>query len=193
MKKILFFITLCVAGCTVYTEKQSEALSQNVYATNDSVNKGRVDLAYYYSAETTKLVKLPKHRIPIQSIVRAGKVIKGAQPSDPTRIIIIPEQYKGDSVVVVGSTDYQDLIKTRSIAEQLKKDNINLAKDKINTDKELVHQKEMSNKMVVDLNHLQQEVYKKDLAILWRNIIIISLIVLIGVYFYAKANGLFFL
>lgn len=193
MKKILFFIMLCVAGCTVYTEKQSEALSQNVYATNDSVNKGRVDLAYYYSAETTKLVKLPKHRIPIQSIVRAGKVIKGAQPSDPTRIIIIPEQYKGDSVVVVGSTDYQDLIKTRSIAEQLKKDNINLAKDKINTDKELVHQKEMSNKMVVDLNHLQQEVYKKDLAILWRNIIIISLIVLIGVYFYAKANGLFFL
>jgi len=192
MKKILFIALLCITGCTYYTEKQSEALSQNVYATNDSVNKGRVDLAYYYSAETTKLVKLPKHRIPIQPIVKAGKVIKGAQPNDSTRIIVVPAQYKGDSVVVVGSSDYQELIKTRSIAEQLKKDNSNLAKDKIDTDKELVRQKDMSNKMVIDLNHLQQEVYKKDLAILWRNIIIISLFVLIAGYIYLRMNRLFF-
>lgn len=193
MKKLLLLALFCIAGCTVYTEKQSEALSQNVYATNDSVNKGRVDLAYYYSAESTKLVKLPKHRIPIQPIVKAGKTIKGASPDDSTRIIVVPAQYKGDSVVVVGSADYQDLLKTRSIAEQLKKDNVNLAKDRIATDKELVHQKEMSNKMVVDLNHLQQEIYKKDLAILWRNIIIITLFVLIGGYFYLRLNGLFFL
>ena len=192
MKKILFFALLCITGCTYYTEKQSEALSQNVYATNDSVNKGRVDLAYYYSAETTKLVKLPKHRIPIQPIVKAGKVIKGAQPDDSTRIIVVPAQYKGDSVVVVGSSDYQELIKTKSIAEQLKKDNVNLANDKKDTDREVVRQKDMNNKMVIDLNHLQQEVYKKDLQILWRNIIIISLFVLIAGYIYLRMNRLFF-
>ena len=192
MKKILFFALLCITGCTYYTEKQSEALSQNVYATNDSVNKGRVDLAYYYSAETTKLVKIPKHRIPIQPVVRAGKVIKGASPDDSTRIIIVPAQYKGDSVIVVGSTDYQELLKTRSVAEQLKKDNVNLANDKKDTDREVVRQKDMNNKMVIDLNHLQQEVYKKDLAILWRNIIIIGLFVLIASYIYLRMNKLFF-
>lgn len=192
MKKILFFALLCITGCTYYTEKQSEALSQNVYATNDSVNKGRVDLAYYYSAETTKLVKIPKHRIPIQPVVRAGKVIKGASPDDSTRIIIVPAQYKGESVIVVGSTDYQELLKTRSVAEQLKKDNVNLANDKKDTDREVVRQKDMNNKMVIDLNHLQQEVYKKDLAILWRNIIIIGLFVLIASYIYLRMNKLFF-
>lgn len=192
MKKILFFALLCITGCTYYTEKQSEALSQNVYATNDSVNKGRVDLSYYYSAETTKLVKIPKHRIPIQPVVRAGKAIKGASPDDSTRIIIVPAQYKGDSVIVVGSTDYQELLKTRSVAEQLKKDNVNLANDKKDTDREVVRQKDMNNKMVIDLNHLQQEVYKKDLAILWRNIIIIGLFVLIASYIYLRMNKLFF-
>jgi hypothetical protein len=192
MKKILFFALLCITGCTYYTEKQSEALSQNVYATNDSVNKGRVDLAYYYSAETTKLVKIPKHRIPIQPVVRAGKVIKGASPDDSTRIIIVPAQYKGESVIVVGSTDYQELLKTRSVAEQLKKDNVNLANDKKDTDREVVRQKDMNNKMVIDLNHLQQEVYKKDLAILWRNIIIIGLFALIAGYIYLRMNRLFF-
>jgi len=191
MRKILLFAMLCIAGCTVYTEKQSEALSQNVYATNDSVNNGRVDLAYYYSAETTKLVKIPKHRIPIQPVVKAGKVIKGANPTDSTRIIVVPAQYKGDSVVVVGSADYQELLKTRSIADQLKKDNVNLAKAKTDTDKEVLKQKDMNNKMVKDLNHLQQEIYKKDLAILWRNIIIVTLFVLIAGYIYLRMNKLF--
>ena len=48
MKKVLLLAALFVVGCTYYTEKQSEALSQNVYAANDSLNKARVDLAYYY-------------------------------------------------------------------------------------------------------------------------------------------------
>jgi len=47
--------------------------------------------------------------------------------------------------------------------------------------------------MINDLNKMQKEIVEKNLAILWRNIIIISLLVLIGIYFYAKSNGLFFL
>jgi hypothetical protein len=189
MKKAFLIATLLLASCTYYTEKQSEALSQNVYATNDSLNKARVDLAYYYSNETTRLVKIPKKRIQIQSIYEAGKV---AQANVKSRVVIVPDQYKGDKVVVVGSTDYQALLKDREIARQLEKDNINLIKAKKTTDAELAKQAEYTNKMVRDLNHLQAEVYKKDLAILWRNIVIITLLVIDAIYIYLKARGLFF-
>jgi translation initiation factor 1 (eIF-1/SUI1) len=192
MKKILLLSVLLVAGCTYYTEKQSEALSQNVYAANDSLNKARVDLAYYYSDQTTRLVKPPKKRINIQPVYQAGEVIKDAKAGEKTRVVIVPSQYKGDKVVVVDSVEYQDLLKVKAIAEQLKKDNANLTSAKENTDKELAKQAEYNNKMIKDLNHLQAEVYKKDLAILWRNIIIISLIGLIGGYIYLRMNKLFF-
>lgn len=192
MKKILLLSVLLITGCTYYTEKQSEALSQNVYAANDSLNKARVDLAYYYSDQTTRLVKPPKKRINIQPIYQAGEVIKDAKAGEKTRVVIVPSQYKGDKVVVVDSVEYQDLLKVKAIAEQLKKDNANLASAKENTDKELAKQAEYNNKMIRDLNHLQAEVYKKDLAILWRNIIIISLIGLIGGYIYLRMNRLFF-
>ena len=192
MKKILLLSVLLITGCTYYTEKQSEALSQNVYATNDSLNKARVDLAYYYSDQTTRLVKIPKKRIPIQSVYQAGDVVKGAKTGTSTRVVIVPDQYTGDKVVVVGSTEYQELLKTKAIAEQLKKDNENIIKAKVETDKELAKQAEYTNKMIKDLNHLQSEIYKKDLAILWRNIIIVTLLGGIGVYIYLKMNGLFF-
>ena len=191
MKKILLLSALLVAGCTYYTEKQSEALSQNVYATNDSLNKARVDLAYYYSDQTTRLVKPPKKKIDIQPIYQAGDVVKDAKAGEKTRVVIVPSQYKGDKVVVVDSVEYQDLLKVKAIAEQLKKDNANLANAKENTDKELAKQAEYTNKMIKDLNHLQAEVYKKDLAILWRNIIIVGLLVLIGGYIYLRMNKLF--
>ena len=191
MKKILLLSALLVAGCTYYTEKQSEALSQNVYATNDSLNKARVDLAYYYSDQTTRLVKPPKKKIDIQPIYQAGDVVKDAKAGEKTRVVIVPSQYKGDKVVVVDSVEYQDLLKVKAIAEQLKKDNANLANAKENTDKELAKQAEYTNKMIKDLNHLQAEVYKKYLAILWRNIIIVGLLVLIGGYIYLRMNKLF--
>jgi hypothetical protein len=191
MKKILLLSTLLITGCTYYTEKQSEALSQNVYATNDSLDKARVDLAYYYSNETTRLVKPPKKKIVIQSIYQAGEVVKDTKAGERTRVVIVPSQYKGDKVVVVDSTEYQDLLKVKAIADQLKKDNINLVNAKNNTDKELAKQAEYTNKMIKDLNRFQAEVHKKDLAILWRNIIIVSLITLIGGYIYLRMNKLF--
>ena len=189
MKKILLLSVLLVAGCTYYTEKQSEALSQNVYATNDSIDKARVDLAYYYSNETTRLVKPPKKRIDIQSVYQAGEVVKDTKAGEKTRVVIVPSQYKGDKVVVVDSAEYQDLLKVKAIADQLKKDNLNLVNAKQNTDKELAKQAEYTNKMIKDLNHLQAEVYKKDLAILWRNIIIGVLLASIGGYIYLRMNS----
>jgi len=193
MKKVLLISVLFIAGCTVYTEKQSEALSQNAYATNDSLNKARVDLAYYYSDQTTRLVKIPKKRINIQSIYETGVVVKGTKTGPGTRVVIVPDQYKNDKIVVVGSAEYQELLKTKAIAQQLKKDNENILLAKTNTDKELAKQAENNNKMVIALNTMQKQLVQKDLAILWRNIIIISLLSLIGGYIYLRLNKLFFL
>jgi len=192
MKRFLLLFTLLIASCTYYTEKQSEALSQNVYATNDSLGKARVDLAYFYSNETTKFVKPPKHPVKINAVYQAGDVVKNSKSAEKTRVVIVPDQYRNDKVVVVGSTEYQELLKDREIKKQLEQDNKNMTKQlDINKD-EIKKQNDMRDKMVKDLNHLQSEIYKKDLAILWRNIIIISLLGLIGGYIYLRMNKLFF-
>lgn len=193
MKKIFLFLTLALVSCTVYTEKQTEMLSQNTYATNDSVNKGRIDLAYYYSDQATRLVKPPKHRIPIASVYEAGDVVKNSKQGEKTEVILIPKQYQGSKVVVVGSDDYQSLLKDRSIKNQLTNDNKNLLDDKKRTSDELLTLQKNSSKILDKLNADEKLLVKKDLAILWRNCIIVGLLALIALYFYAKANGLFFL
>jgi hypothetical protein len=193
MKKLILITTLFLASCTIYTEKQSEAVSQNVYATSDSLGKARVDLAYFYSNETTKFIKPPKHPIKINAVYQAGDVVNNSKNAERTRVVIVPDQYRNDKVVVVGSAEYQDLLNDREIKKQLENDNKKMAKQLDVNKNELKKQNDMHDKMVKDLNHLQAEIYKKDLAILWRNIIIIVLMGLIAAYFYAKANGLFFL
>jgi len=65
---ILVATALLLSGCTVYTEKQSEAVSQTVYATKDSIDNARIDLAEQYINETVKLIKPPKKRIDIQPV-----------------------------------------------------------------------------------------------------------------------------
>jgi len=182
MNKTIFLALLLpfITSCTVYTEKQSEALSQNVYATNDSVNKGRIDLAYYYSDQTTRLVKIPKHRIQIQSVYEAGQVVKGTKTADKTRVVLVPDQYKDEKVVVVGSSDYQDLLKDKTVVDQLKNDNKNILKDKILVDNELKKQAEMKDKMVNDLNKLQKDHIKDQFTIFRDNVIIVVLLIIIA-------------
>lgn len=172
-------------GCTVYTEKQTEAVSQSVYATKDSIDLARIDLAESYINETVKLINPPKKRIQISAVYQ-----KPIQVNDSKqRIVIVPEQYKSDKVVVVNSTDYDNLLKDKDIAIQLKKDNEILAKARNEFDAERIKQQEMQNKMVKDLNIMQKKLLEKDLAILWRNIIIVSLLAIIGGYIYIGMKG----
>jgi len=175
---LVFSLLFIFSGCTVYTEKQSEAVSQNVYASNDSIAKERIDLAQFYSNETTKFIKPPKHRIIINQISK-----------NKQRVVIVPSQYSNDKVVVVGSNEYQDLLKDRSIKKQLEQDA--LVKDKqIKSDNaELLKQKQMSDKMVKDLNSLQQEVLKLRLSGLWKDVVIVALLVLIGGFIYIKVSS----
>jgi hypothetical protein len=184
--KRLALACMLLMGCTVYTEKQTETLSQNVYATYDSLESARIDLATYYSTQTTRLVQPPKKRIEIQPIYEAGKV---ADQDAKTRVVVVPEQYRSDKIVVVNSIEYQDLIKDKAIADQLKKDIANQIKSRESVDKELQKQAEYNSKMVRDLNSMQKKLVEKDLAILWRNIIIVSLLAVIGGYIYLRMNS----
>ena len=183
---VLLFCSLFIfSGCTVYTEKQTEAVSQSVYATKDSIDLARIDLAESYINETTKLISPPKKRIQISAVYQ-----KPIQENDSKqRIVIVPEQYKSDKVVVVNSTDYDNLLKDKDIARQLKKDNEILTKARSEFNAERAKQQEMQNKMVRDLNVMQKKLVEKDLAILWRNIIIVALLGVIGGYVYIRMNS----
>lgn len=179
-------IAVLMVSCTVYTEKQSQALSRAVYATKDSIDKARLDLASTYSTESTRIVKPPKKRIPIDSVYKkvntsipvvASSAKPGKEiPVQKQRVLIIPEQYKHDTVVVVNSNEYQELLKDKETLEQLKEDLKNERLFKTEVDEELQRQKEYAEKMVKDLNIMQKKLVEKDLAILKRNVIIVVLI-----------------
>jgi hypothetical protein len=186
---LVFSLLLFFNGCTVYTEKQSEIVSQNVYAANDSISKARVDLAQFYSNETTRFIKPPKHPIKINAIYQDGQVVKNGEKPERTRVVIVPDQYKSDKVVVVGSKDYDQLLKDSAVKKQLEEDNKIKDKQLQSNNTELTKQKEMSDKMVKDLNYYQKEVYKLRLSGLWKDIVIVVLLLVIGTFIYIRISA----
>lgn len=186
---------LFLTSCTVYTEKQSEALSQSVYATKDSIDRARIDLADYYISESVRLVKPPKKRVNIQAVYKKEEVTLDKKATNPTtankqRVLLIPEKYKSDTVVTINSQEYEQLVKNKEISAQLEKDFANIAKTKQLVDTELTRQIEYSEKMIKDLNTMQKKLVEKDLAILQRNIIIVALLASIGVGVYLRMKGI---
>jgi hypothetical protein len=192
---VIFFLIFIFSGCTVYTEKQSEALSRVVYATKDSLESARIDLADKYSTESTRLVKPPKNRIDIKSVYRKNiDNVTSSNKATPTiinkqRVIVVPEKYKDDTLVVVSSEEYQQLLKDKETFAQIEKDNAQLIVARNTVDQELIRQMEYNDKMVRDLNAMQRKLVEKDLAILQRNIIIVSLLASIGIGVYLRIKG----
>lgn len=201
---LLVFSSFIFSGCTVYTEKQSESLSQAVYATKDSIDCGRFDLADEYSTQTTRIVRPPKKRIEVLPIykntvpVNSNKnVVDSKKPTPtvlpegkPSRTVVIPPRFGNDPVVVVGTLEYEQLLKDNRIAVQLKVDYENLRNLKINLDAELQKQYEMRDKMVEELLSLQKKIVEKDLALLRRNILIVALFSSLGVGVYLRIKGI---
>ena len=185
MNRTILAITsfLFLASCTVYTEKQSEALSQNEYAVDDSLKLSRVDLAYDYSTLVTQIVKAPKHRIDIKGITQSNTNTTLIQD-----VVLLPTSYTNKAIVTVGTKEYQDLLKDAKLANQLKTDNTNLGIAKKNTEEELARQQENNNKMVIALNKLQKDVIAKDLVILRLWVVIGLLALLIGGYTYLRVS-----
>jgi len=197
---LLFLSFLLLSSCTVYTEKQSEALSKVVYASKDSMEAARIDLADKYVTETTRLVRPPKNRIKIESIYQKSvqqhieTIGSGSNrepiPVNKQRMVIIPEKYRADTVVVVSTEEYQRLLKDKETFDQIQRDNEGLTEAKQVVDNELIRQMENRDKMINDLNLMQKKLVEKDLAILRRNIIIVLLIAAIGGATYLRIKGI---
>ena len=196
INRIVFFLIFIFSGCTVYTEKQSEALSRVVYATKDSLESARIDLADKYSTESTRLVKPPKSRIDVQTIYKKNiDNITSSNKATPTlinkqRVIVVPEKYKNDTLVVVSSEEYQQLLKDKETFAQIEKDNAQLIEARGVVDQELIRQMEYNDKMVRDLNSMQRKLVEKDLAILQRNITIVILMAAIVAGIYLRIKGI---
>jgi hypothetical protein len=179
MKKLLLLSLLLTSCSPKFIEKQSEPLKQAVYGVNDSLDKGRVDLAWYYSNETTRLVSPPNKRIDIKGIYHSLPVTNNATGS---RVVILPEGLRGDKVVVTNTDEYKELLKNKDIAKQLQDEIVE--KNKF-TDT-VIKQQQQNDKIQSDLlnsyNDAQKTIAKKDSAIWFRNFVILGLLVLIGGY-----------
>jgi hypothetical protein len=84
---IYFLLFLFLPACTVYTEKQSQALSRTVYATKDSLDQARIDLADKYSTETIRLVKPPKKRVEIPPVYKKTIPVLSSQSKNSPEYI----------------------------------------------------------------------------------------------------------
>jgi tRNA(Ile2) C34 agmatinyltransferase TiaS len=171
-------------------------LSRVVYATKDSLESARIDLADKYSTESTRLVKPPKNRIDVRAVYKKNiDNVTSSNKATPTiinkqRVIVVPEKYKNDTLVVVSSEEYQQLLKDKETFAQIEKDNAQLIETKNVVDQELVRQMEYNDKMVRDLNIMQKKLVEKDMVILQRNILIIVLLAAIGGATYLRIKGI---
>lgn len=195
MKHWLFLVMALGAflspSCTVYTEKQSEALSQAVYLADDSFELGRFDVTDVSLDNAIRIVKPPKKKIEIQAIEKfvANDLIPSSTPK-PERIIIVPEKFKNQQVIVVNSAEYQQLLKDKKIFEQLQTDHKALTKLKLDVEQELARQVAYNNKMIEDLNKMQKELLAKRLHILKLYIVIAVMGLAIGGGIYLRIKGI---
>ena len=166
----LILIGLGTPSCTYYTEKQTEEVSQTVYATKDSIDKARFDLADEYSTQATRLVKPPKNRIEISHLNAAvPQTLSNTEHKNTTSkspVVVIPERLRGMTVMVVNSEEYKTLLQDKEAHEQLKLDYGTLDDTKKAVDQELITQTKFRDKMVNDLNNMKETIATKNLVIM---------------------------
>ena len=174
---ILVLIIIFTNSCTntLYKQVQTEETSRVVYATKDSIDAARIDLASQYATEATRLIVPPKERIQIQSLWITPPSSAVISPNDTKTIdkkkyVVVPREYNGLDVMVVGSEEYNALLKIKDYATQLETDNKLLAEAKAQVDAEIVHQREMHDKMIDDLNKFKLQVSELKLTLFKRNL-----------------------
>lgn len=186
MKKALLFLLLSLIPLSCSSPNKgasfSEQVSRTVYAVNDSIKAGRIEMAESYSDETIRLITPPKDKIFI------GEITKNKQETIE-RVIIVPEWFKGREVIVVGSKEYNDLIKSADIRKQFEKELDALQKAKEQVDEELRKEKERVIQLEGELTEAKLTIEEQSGAIWKRNCLIIGMTVLIAGYLYIKIRG----
>jgi hypothetical protein len=212
---LALFSVMFLTSCAVYTEKRSQALSRAVAATADSISVARFDLASRYSKEAEKIAYPPKERIQIKPVITKDTIsvniensktdiqvdgkkslinsnlIKSKNKSGEENSVlrlVVPEHLKHARLLIENSEEWNELLKTKSFADQLEKDNLNLKKLASEIEEELNKQLRMNNKMIEDLNKLQKQVLSQKLHIIKLYIAIAVLVgsIIGGVYLRMK-------
>lgn len=149
-KKILILAlsSLILSACNPqFVEKTSEVLSEDVYGVGDSLAKGRVDLAEKYIQNVQTLVPAPKKRITIKPFISNG-----------VQYVVIGDSFKNKQVVIVGSDQFQNLLKDKSLAEQYKKDGQTYEQKSQDTQKQLANNQLVTNNILLANQDLNKEV-----------------------------------
>lgn len=180
--KSLLLVFLILAGCTTHipVPQQSPEVSKIAYAIKDSFDSSRIDLADEYTNQLSYLIIPPVNKIQISPILKDGK-----------RTVILPEKFKDKNVVVVGSKDWDELLKIKNIASQLAEDKNNLTEQLNGVQDELRKQYELKTQLIEDNANLKSEVESIKSTLFKRTTYLVSLILLIGAYFFIKIKGIF--
>lgn len=187
MKRVFLLLVFLLISCapTRYIPKDSEPLSRAVYATSDSIDLGRVDLADQYAKQAKTLVDPPKQPVTIKPMIS-----KTSKTDHGKNVIVVPPSLKGMQIVVVGSEEYRKLLSIKENAEQLKVEFENLQKEKEEVYKALAEQREAKSQLLKDYDKLVLDLKDKQLALLKRNVIIGGMGLLIGIYIFLKIKGI---
>jgi len=219
MKKYLLILLslIFLTSCAVYTEKRSQALSRAVAATVDSIDVARFDLAAKYSKEAEKIAYPPKERIIVRPVITSdtknieiknsktevsaggrktkadSSIVKITSTKGDEKMVlrlVVPESLKHAKLLIENSDEWNELLKTKDFSEQLKSDNLNLKKLTEEIRQALIKEKEINDKMVVELNKLQKEVLQKNLHIVKLYIVVAVLVLAIGGGIYLRIKGI---
>jgi predicted transcriptional regulator len=170
---------------TRYIPKDSEPLSQAVYATSESIEKGRIDLADQYAKNAKMLVDPPKNPFTVKSIISKVK-----DKDIGKAVVVVPSYLTGMDVIVVGSEQYKKLLEIKDNAIQLQAEFENLQKEKDEVYKALQEQRETKSQLLRDYDKAVLDLKDKQLALLKRNVIIASMSFAIGLYVFLKIRGI---
>ena len=183
MKKILLILSFSIIGCSSpkYIEKTSEALSRAVYASGDSLDSGRVELAKFYNNESQKLIPPPKNRIAVSPIISNSK-----------KVITLPESYEGADFVTVHSEEYKSLLKDKKVAQQLSSENSQLSAHIQEIEAERGKQDEIHSQLLKDYMQAQIVIATKDKKLAQRSLIILVLSLIILGFILGTAASIYF-
>ncbi len=217
---LLTLLLIIVTGCTIYTEKRSEALSQAVYATSSSILNARIDFAAKYAEQAKRLAYAPKKQIDIlplitedvkkiETVNSSTKITSNSAKKSsviPTSIItattvdnqnqkivrlVIPEFLKHAKLLIENSEEWNELIKNKEINLQLEQDKANLQKLAQDIDAELAKQQKYNSELLNELHNLKTKVAEKQVTIYKLYITIAVLLGAIVGGIYLRMKGIF--
>lgn len=179
MKKILIFLCALLISCSTRlpVNSFSPEVSTTVAAIKDSFDEARIDLAANYTDALIMLVVPPEKRIHIEPIYKDGK-----------RIAVIPDKYKDDNVIVVGTEDWANLIKIKDVVVQLAQDKTNLNAQVLSIREELIEQQKLKEQLAADNVDLQIKNTEANGRIFKLRAYLIGIVTLIIIYVYLKTK-----